>query len=198
MTKAKITQIITTAALLLIIAACGGAPKQSKCSVEIYTPEKRYTQASLVDVAGNTIDSTLVVKNDSVRFVREDVKNMPYIAKIRLANPQDSLDVLYMPMVIEGGTVKLELSNRISLSGTDDNDKMYKFLKGKNAFVAQHPAAGDLEQMKHDYSRYFSDQVLQNKDNIVGKYIYDTYYSVMMGEDAVKAKEAIEESQGKK
>ena len=187
--------ILLTFALAAILTACGGKPKQSRCDVEVYTPLKQYTEARLLDTHGRVIDSTLVIKNDSVRFSRNDVKEMPYVADIQLRNPKDSIDILVMPIVIEGGTVKLDLTDRISLSGTDDNERLFKFLKNKNSFIAKYQNENhDLAKLKADYSRYFLDQLMQNKGTIVGDYIYETYSSFLEPLDLKQAREIMEET----
>ena len=141
------------------------------------------------------IDSTLTICNDSIRFMRNDTARMPYVAVLLLTNPTDSLNFVMMPMVIEAGTVKLELSDRISLSGTDDNKKMYEFQKAKNTFTRQYDEKmnpeHDVNKLKADYSKFYSDQAIINKDNVVGEYIYDTYRSLMTREDEKRVKEWI-------
>jgi len=183
--------------MAFMLAACGGAPKKSKCSVEVFIQEPRYTEATLLDSRGHVIDSTLSVKNDSLRFSREDIDNMPYIATVRLMNPADSLDIIYHPIVVEGGTVRLDLADRISLSGTDDNEKLFKFLKGKNSFVAHYDEQNkehDLGKLKADYSRYFTDQIMQNKDNIVGRYIFESYKDFLLPKDMLDARDAVKDA----
>lgn len=176
------------------LASCGGRNVQSRCDVEVYTPEKRYTEARLYDTAGNMLDSTLRVANDSVRFSRTDSLAMPYVAQLRLRNPSDSLDVIYMPVVIEGGTVRLELSDRIELGGTPDNERMYEFQKAKNTFTARYENEGhDVEKLKEDYSRFFAAQALENRGSIVGRYILEVYGKMMTRDDLARVREEIKE-----
>lgn len=181
--------------LLLLLAACGGKSKQGPCSVEVYYPNAEYSQVRLVDASGHMIDSTLTIRNDSIRFSRNDTAKMPYVAVLLLTSHADSMNFISMPMVIEAGTVKLELAERISLSGTDDNKKMFEFQKAKNTFTRQYDEKmnpqHDVEKLKADYSKFFADQAILNKDNIVGEYIFTAYGSKMTLEDEKRVKEWI-------
>lgn len=181
--------------LLLLLAACGGKSKQGPCSVEVYYPNPEFSEVKLTDPAGHMIDSTLTIRNDSIRFSRNDTARMPYVAVLMLSNPTDSINFISMPMVIEAGTVKLELTDRISLSGTDDNKKLFEFQKAKNTFTRQYDEKmnpeHDVLKLKADYSKFYSDQAIVNKDNVVGEYIFDTYRSVMTTDDQKRVKEWI-------
>lgn len=186
--------IVTAAAATAIFSSCSGKPKQSRCDVEVFSPEKRYSEVKLLDVHGAVIDSTLSVRNDSIIFSRTDSLAMPYIATLRLRNPSDSLDIVYMPIVIEGGTVSLDLTDRISLSGTPDNEALFKFLKAKNSFSAKYErenTSHDVAKLKEDYSKFFADQAILNKGTVVGEYIFETYRSVMTPDDLSRVKERL-------
>ena len=182
-------------AMLLLLAACGGKSKQGPCSVEGYYPNAEFTEVKLIDPTGHMIDSTLTIRNDSIRFSRNDTARMPYVAVLMLTNPADSINFVSMPVVIEAGTVKLELTDRISLSGTDDNKKLFEFQKAKNTFTRQYDEKmnpeHDVQKLKADYSKFYSDQAILNKDNVVGEYIFDTYRSIMTLDDENRVKEWI-------
>ena len=181
--------------MLLLLAACGGKSKQGPCSVEVYYPNAEFTEVRLIDPTGHMIDSTLTIRNDSIRFSRNDTARMPYVAVLMLTNPTDSINFVSMPVVIEAGTVKLELTDRISLSGTDDNKKLFEFQKAKNTFTRQYDEKmnpeHDVQKLKADYSKFYSDQAILNKDNVVGEYIFDTYRSIMTLDDENRVKEWI-------
>lgn len=197
MKKTTISLCILMATVLLpvVFSACSSKPKQARCDVEVFSPEKRYSEAKLLDINGAVIDSTLSVRNDSIRFSRTDSLAMPYIATLRLRNPSDSLDMVYMPIVIEGGTVRLDLTDRISLSGTVDNEALFRFLKEKNSFTAKYERenndAHDVDKLKTDYSKFFSDQAILNQGSVVGKYILETYRSIMTPDDLERVNERI-------
>lgn len=181
--------------LLLLLVACGGKSKQGPCSVEVYYPNAEFKEVSLMDASGNVLDSTLNIRNDSIRFTRNDTARMPYVAVLWLMDPQDSINYITMPMVIEAGTVKLELAEKISLSGTDDNKKLFEFQKAKNTFTRQYDdkmnPEHDVNKLKADFSKFYSDQAIVNADNIVGEYIYNAYSTVMLPDDQKRVKEWI-------
>lgn len=196
--SASLSLILVSAIFQMLLASCEGTPKQSECTVEVYTPLRQYTEAKLTNLKGEVVDSALRIKNDSIIFKRNDIEEMPYIVTLTVINPNDSVDALIMPMVIEGGTVKLDLSDKLSLSGTEDNGKLFKFLKGKNKFLAEcRKDNSDFEQQKNNISRYFLDQVMRNKDNIVGDYIFNVYSQFMTSSDYMEASEVLKESKAK-
>lgn len=179
--------------LLLLAAACGGAPQKSRCDVEVFSPNPSYSVAMLYGPEGELLDSTLSVVNDSIRFSRTDSLSMPYVATLRLINPADSLDMVTMPIVVEGGKVSLNLSGRLELSGTPGNEALFKFLKAKNSFNARYEREGnpdhDIEKLKKDYSKFYASQILLNKDNAVGKYLLKSYSNALTREDLADVKE---------
>ncbi len=189
--KKKTILPLLTAMLLLplpqLLSSCKGAPKQGRCDIEVYSPAGRYTEVRLLDTRGGVIDSTLTVKNDSIRFSRTDSVEMPYVATLRLRNPSDSLDIIYMPLVVEAGTVRLDLTDRISLSGTADNEALFRFLKAKNSFVQKYEREGnpehDVQKLKRDYSEFFASQILLNKGTVVGDYLLEAYRGSLTPED---------------
>lgn len=175
----------------MIGGACGGGPKKGRCDVKVYSPDRSLTQVVLLNTGGEVIDSTLRVINDSITFSRTDTALMPYVATLRLINPEDSLNMIYMPLVIEGGVVRMDLGDRISLSGTSDNEALYKFLKAKNSFMSKVNDRSDhnAESLRRDYSKFFSDQIVLNKGNVVGEYLMQTYGQLLTPEDYGKVKE---------
>ena len=176
---------------MVVMAACGGTPKKSRCEVEVYSPFKQYSQVVLFSSTGKILDSTLVVNNDSIRFARTDTANMPYMALLMLSNPSDTLDIISMPIVIEGGTVKLELTDNIQLGGTEDNDALFQFKKAKNSFMKREKEVKDPEQFKKETSKFLADQAILNKDNMIGDYIYRTYMTFFQAEDMERVKSAL-------
>lgn len=188
----RVSLFLSALVLLLVGAACGG-PKKGRCDVQIYSPDKHYTQAVLLDLKGTVIDSTLNVVNDSIIFSRTDTAAMPYVATLRLMNPNDTMNMVYMPLVIEGGVVKMELGDKVSLSGTSDNDALYRFLKAKNTFMTKYQRDKkedlDIETFKKDHSKFFGDQILLNNGTVVGDYLMQIYGQFLTPEDYLRVKE---------
>lgn len=186
---------LCVAAMVLLLAACGESNKKGLCQVEVFSPVKEYSEVALLDGKGHVIDSTLVVKNDSIIFSRTDTVNMPYVVTLRLKNPNEKLDAVLMPIVIEAGTVKVELAeDRLGLSGTSDNDALYNFVKARLKFINHYDESNpehNVDKLKEDYSKFYSNQAIMNKDNIVGKYIFEQYGSVMSKDDKQRVAEAL-------
>lgn len=194
--KKTIISLFSFAAIFLLnffMVACGGDSRQAKCSVNVFIPSTQYTDVKLVDTNGKVIDSTLTVKNDSIRFSRTDSLSMPYVVQLQLLNPADSIDFINFPIVIEGGVVRLDLTDRISLSGTKNNEQLFKFLKAKNSFFAKYDREGnpehDIQKMRKDYSKFYADQILLNKGTVVGEYLLKAYGSHLTKEDYERVKE---------
>lgn len=169
---------------------------QSRCDVEVYTPVREYSEVTLLGPRGEVLDSTLSVRNDSVRFSRTDSLSMPYVATLRLRNPSSAeLDAVYMPLVIEGGTVRVGLTESdITLTGTPGNERLLKYVKAKLRFESDYSRGGnpghDVERLRADYSRFFSDQILANRGTVVGDYILETTRQFLTPEDLRRVREA--------
>lgn len=180
--------------MVLWLAACGESNKKGLCQVEVYSPVKQYSEVALLDANGHVIDSTLVIKNDSILFTRTDTVNMPYVVTLRLKNPNEQLDAVLMPIVIEAGTVNVELTeDHLGLSGTADNDALYNFVKARLKFTNHYDETNpdhDVAKLKEDYSKFYSNQAILNKNSIVGKYILEQYGSVMSHDDKQRVTEA--------
>lgn len=178
--------------LLLALASCGGPPRQSRCSVEVYTSDRQYTVARLLDSRGHALDTTLRVRGDSIRFQRTDSLAMPYMASLMLINPSDSMDVLIMPIVIEGGTVRLSFADPITLGGTPDNDALFSYLMAQQKFSRHYDERNpdhDRDRLRADYSAFYTEQILRNRDNAVGRYIYDTTRQLLLPDDLERVRE---------
>lgn len=186
------TNILKPIIALLAVAllgSCGGTPVKAPCTVEVYTPVESYSVACLLDDRGRVTDSLAIV-NDTIRFTRTDTAAMPYVVTLQLLNPADSLDMVHIPMVIEGGEVTLALGDRIELGGTPDNVKLFRFLKAKNNFSAHYVnETRDVEKLRKDYSEFYSGQIILNADNVVGRYLLDAYGRQLTPADRARVKE---------
>ena len=102
---------------------------------------------------------------------------MPYVAIIQLVNPADSIDFLSMPVVIEGGKVQVEIGEYVTTQGTALNFRLQEFLNDLQATRDSFKKmdATQVETMKKTFSEFYRQQILTNKDNVLGRYIYDSY-----------------------
>ena len=182
---------LLTAAMALTVTACGGN-RQGPCTLTVTTPYGKYQSAALLDGSQKQLEAETALTAGTVTFSRDDADRMPYIATVQVMNPADSLDVLEMPVVIEAGEVTLELGPSVSLSGTADNRAMYRFLRDKAKFDATYSNPEmDVKKLHSDYSAFYRDRILENADNPVGRYIYDTYGAHLLTDDREQVEEKL-------
>lgn len=154
----------------------GQTPQQSGCTVSVKVDIPQYTEAYLMD-AGQRVLDTLSIVDKTITIERTDTASMPYVAIIQLVNPADSIDFLSMPVVIEGGKVQVEIGEYVTTQGTALNFRLQEFLNDLQATRDSFKKmdASQLETMKKTFSEFYRQQILTNKDNVLGRYIYDSY-----------------------
>lgn len=154
----------------------GQTPQQSGCTVSVKVDIPQYTEAYLMD-AGQRVLDTLSIVDKTITIERTDTASMPYVAIIQLVNPADSIDFLSMPVVIEGGKVQVEIGEYVTTQGTALNFRLQEFLNDLQATRDSFKKmdATQVETMKKTFSEFYRQQILTNKDNVLGRYIYDSY-----------------------
>ena len=100
------------------------------------------------------------------------------------------MDMLDMPVAIENGTVRVELAEYIKLSGTPLNNQIKGFLDAlqncKDGTSAKQAITS--EEVVEIFSQFYKQQILSNKDNAVGKYIYQNYGIHLNADDKAQVK----------
>lgn len=166
------------------MVSCGVRTAADSCRVRVAVGFPEYTRACLYDTDGRWLDS-LQWQEREIVFVRTDTAGMPYVAFVTLLNPVDSIDRVQMPVVIEGGDVQVEIGEYITTSGTPLNRCLQDFL---NALQATRDAVKQADISYEDYRKSFSEfyrqQILVNKDNVVGGFIFQQYGIHLNQEDA--------------
>lgn len=166
------------------MASCGARTAADSCRVRVAVGFPEYTRACLYDADGRWLDS-LQWQERKILFTRTDTAGMPYVVFVTLINPADSMDRAQMPVVIEGGDVQVEIGEYITTSGTPLNRCLQEFL---NALQATHDAirqAGvSYEDSRKSFSEFYRQQILANKDNVVGGFIFRQYGIHLNQEDA--------------
>ena len=182
-------QILVVSALCMI--SCGkGNVVSPTCSMTVkstYNDFSCYLQLP----AGEIIDTLSF--NDGVAFLeRSDTLNMPYVAYLYFVNRQDSLDTMNMPVVVEKGQVSVSVSEYISTAGTPLNARLQSFLNDLQMVSEGIREKGikSIDEINSAYSSYYKMQIMQNKDNVVGKYIYE-YYGIHLNDADRKSLEAV-------
>ena len=158
-----------------IVGSCSKQQNiQSSCIVEMKIEYPKYTQGYLRNMEGKCLDS-LVVTNGHLNLERTDSLLMPYVAIISLNHPADSIDRIEMPFVVEAGKVNIEVGEYISTSGTPLNGQMQEFLNDLQALRSSLDVNISIEEMNQLFSEFYKQQILSNKNNVLGQYIYVSY-----------------------
>lgn len=162
--------------LLMALAACSDTSVRPGCRIKGESSFKEYKTVYLVAPAGNRIDSCQV-QDGKFYLETADTISSPYVATIQMTAEEDSTDQLIMPVAIENGTVKVGLGEYIQLSGTPLNARLKEFLD-----ALQHCKDGvetnegiTAEEVSSIFSEFYKQQILSNKDNAIGQFIYACY-----------------------
>lgn len=172
----KYILLLPIAILTIWLAACSGNPAKSGCHIKGRTTFKEYQKAYLTDISGNRKDSTAIENGEFYFDIAEDITE-PYVAVIHMEASQDPIDWLDMPIAIENGRVEVVLEEYIQTSGTPLNTRIQEFLNAlqncKDGIDAQKGMTTD--EIGNLFSQFYRQQILSNKDNAVGKYIFQSY-----------------------
>ena len=175
--------------LLMGASACTGNAGKPECIVEGDLSFDEYKTVYLTARQGNPAD-TCEVDNGRFRFVRPTDTGEPYVAVLQMVAAQDSTDRLDMPVAIENGTVRVGIGEYIQLSGTPLNKRIKEFLD-----ALQHCKDGlgskpgtTVEEIRGIFSEFYRQQILSNKDNAVGEYIYRNYGVHLNADDSALVK----------
>lgn len=172
----KYILLLPLAAIAIWLTACSETPERPGCRIKGEISLEKYKKVYLVNAFGMRIDSCEVQNG---RFYLEAADNIvdPYIATIHMTAEQDSTDQLFMPVAIENGTARVGLKEYITLSGTPLNARVKEFLDAlQHCKDGVETKAGiTAEEVAKIFSEFYMQQILSNKDNAVGQYIYDNY-----------------------
>ena len=172
-----------------MMMACRGdkhAPGPCRMTVKVDFPD--YTQAYLKTTDGKVLD-TLLLKDGQTDFLYSDTARMPFVAFVSLVNPWDSLDRMDMPVVVESGKVGVEVGEYIVAYGTPLNVRLQEFLNDLQA--ASDAVKGPevtVEESRKVFSQFYRQQILGNRHNVVGRFIYRNYGVHLNEEDAALVK----------
>ena len=159
--------------VVLMMLACSEKPG---CNIEGHTSFNQYQKAYLMDLNLNLVDS-VNLENGNFKFRKDENVTIPYAMIVQLQSNQTPDDLIEMPVFIENGTVTMEIADRVHLSGTALNEALQDFLKAlqhcKNAIKAKENVT--LEEVEATFSEFYKQQILANKNNALGKYIYQEY-----------------------
>ena len=175
--------------LLLALGCCwscsqGNARSGAGCTVEGSTVFTEYTHAYLLSMDRQCLDS-VTLSDGKFRFVVTDSVAEPYPVIVRLGSTLTSDDRMDMPVIVERGTVRLDLGEYIHTSGTPLNAGIQAFLDGlqqcKDGVLANDSIA--VDEIRAIFSAYYKEQILANRGNALGLYILQNYGNNLTEED---------------
>lgn len=181
--------LLPVALMMMCVIACSD---KTGCSIEGHTSFNQYQKAFLVDLNENRLDS-VNIESGNFSFQKSDNVTEPYALMVRLQENHAPYDWIEMPVFIENGTVAIEIGEYIHISGTSLNDALQEFLDSLQHSKDATKAKKDItmEEIEATFSEFFKQQILTNKDNALGKYIYREYGSNMKVTDREQVKAQI-------
>ena len=136
---------------------------------------------------------SMALQDGKFAFKKLDSIAEPYMAVVRFINPNDSMDVMDMPVAIENGEVSITIEEYIKTKGTPINTYIQKFLDGMQALhdAMQMDRDADAKDVAEAFSSFYKEQIVTNSHNCLGKYIWKQYGMHLSAEDKEEAKTAI-------
>lgn len=165
------------ALFLLMLSACTSAPKG--CNIEGVVRDAAYEgrYVRLIDpMTSAVLDSTLI---DGKKFKfnlgeRTDAE----VLMLELKMTDDDNFPSTLPVVTENGTLKVVMGAIVLTSGTPLNDAMQDFLLAVDNFSDTMLESGkEPAAIRQEFAKLLETNILMNKDNAVGVYIYRNYSS---------------------
>lgn len=176
---------------LMALAACRpGDEASGACDLRVEIALPGYTEVCLMTPEGCPTDTLQVDAEGRAILTWPDTAVMPRLLLLHLENPADSTDILNMPFVVEPGRVNVSIGRYIRTEGTPLNQRLQHFLDALQALHDEWAGRNDLSQAVKDAqaSAFFSQQMLLNKDNPVGHYLYSRYANRLNQEDRERVK----------
>ena len=135
-----------------------------------------YDMAYLADLDRHRVDSTALEGGD-FHFVVADSVDQPYAMLLQLVDREEPLNQMDLPVMVENGAVRVDLGEYILITGTPLNDRVQQFLNALQACKDRVAAQKDVtvEQIQATFSGFYKEQILLNKDNVLGGYILRDY-----------------------
>lgn len=181
--------LLLTVAVFGFLAGSCTSRQSSGCQVEGHTSFQEYDMVYLTDLDRHRLDSVELF-DGQFAFQVADTVGHPYALLVQLVDREEPLNLMEMPLMVEEGDIKLELGEYIYTSGSPLNNAIQHFLNAlqacKDRVVAQENMTA--EQVKAAFSDFYRQQILTNKDNAVGSYIFHDYASHLLPADLEQVK----------
>jgi len=180
---------------LALLVGCGGEGRKAYCDITVRSEFPEYSVAVMKDADGRVIASDLKAVDGVISIERNDTAAMPYFAFVLLKNEADSMDYLEIPVAVEAGSPKITVGERMTIGGTELNDALDHFLAERSRLGRQFDDVTDgnltVEKLREAYSNFYMSQILENNDNIIGRFIYRTYGVHLLPDDRNKVEKVL-------
>lgn len=166
--------------MVLLWSACSSTPGyqiQGISTNSAFNGKKVY----LKDAYDNNVllDSTLVV-NGKFHFADTTRMDAPKVLILSIHTSEGGLEYR-LPVVIENGAIEATMGEIVGTTGTKLNDKMQDFLLAVDAYSATCKDKS-VEDIKSGFAELLKKYILDNKENVVGVYIFKSYSSALKDE----------------
>ena len=160
----------------LLLCSCGGGKATKALTGEVtmdgYEGRKVYLETT---VANPTRVDSAIVKDGRFEFELND--SVPQVYTLVLAQSDDDLFPITLPVVSEKGKIRVYMGELVLTMGTPLNDNLQDFLLAlsnyrEKAFADKNM---DVDAMRKGMSEILEGAIRQNIDSPVGAYIYRYY-----------------------
>ncbi len=180
---------------LALLIGCGGEERKAYCDITVKSEFPEYSVAVMKDVDGRVIASDLKTVDGVISIERNDTAAMPYFAFVLLKNEADSMDYLEIPVAVEAGSPRIIVGERMTIGGTELNDALDHFLAERSRLGRRFDDVTDgnltVEKLREAYSNFYMSQILENNENIIGRFIYRTYGVHLLPDDKDKVEKVL-------
>lgn len=182
----KYASLLFVALMVIGIAACSG---KKGCFINGYTSFTQYQKAYLMDLNRNRLDS-MNMEEGKFKFQRTGDITEAYALIVCLQETRAPYDYIEMPVFIENGDVTMEIGEYIHTSGTPLNESLQEFFNSlqDNKDAMEKKENVTVAEIESTFSEFYKQQILMNKRNVLGKYIYQEYGANMNAQDREQVK----------
>ncbi len=175
--------------LACCLAACAG---HDGWTLEGKISFSRYTSVLLTDEAYHPLDS-MPLRDGSFRMELPGEVEHPYPVVLRFVNREDADDVMEMPLMVENGTVRLDIGEYVRVGGTPLNDALQEFLNGLQDCKEHCARQTELgaEEVEKLFSAFYLQQISIHRRDTLGAYLFRQYGIHLDERDGLEARKLL-------
>lgn len=187
--------LLPVAAAGLLLAACGTHVMHKGCTLDGHTSMTEYDMAYLTDLQRQRLDST-VLNDGKFSFEVADSVAQPFALIVQLVDNEQADALLEMPLMVENGHISLEIGEYIQTAGTPLNEGIQQFLNELQTCKDKLAGRKDItpQEIGISMSKFYKQQILLNKSNALGHYIYHDYGAHLTPTDREEVKTQLTQS----